>query len=89
MYSKVVMKIIEIPVKITPLQDTRCPAKNLHSCAWGVKKLWITYIAIYLYGVGGNPTPSDQFWSAAVHRILQFQGYTNFGMYDVYALKVA
>ena len=25
----------------------------------------------------------------AVHRILRFQGYTNFGMYDVYALKVA
>ena len=23
--------------------------------------LWITYIAIYLYDVGGNPTPCDEF----------------------------
>ena len=25
------------------------------------KKLWITYIAIYLYEVGDNPTPCDDF----------------------------
>ena len=85
------MKIIEIPVKITP-NCKILPAKQkktLYSCAWGVKKLWITYIAMYLYGMGGKPTPSYQFWTAAVHRILHFQGYTNFGMYDFSSLKVA
>ena len=30
--------------------------------------LWFTYIAIYLYEVGGNPTPCDQCQCATVIR---------------------
>ena len=42
-------------------------------CMGGGGKLWITYIAIYLFEVGGNPVPCDQFRNnITAHPLVRF-----------------